>query len=103
MSDSYIFYLLIPALFYGFYKAYRKKNEKLFYGLLLILFTALSRFPLYLPVEFSMALWAFLGCGALFYKWKVKRSDESLIVFSLMFLALGIVSLLNGLKLINAL
>ncbi len=102
MSDQYIFYLMIPALVYGFYKAYRKKNEKLFYGLLLILFIRLSQFPLYLPVEFSMALWAFLGCGVLFYKGKVKKIDGSLIIFSLMFFALGLILLLNALKKINA-
>lgn len=39
----------------------------------------------------------------LFYKWKVKKVDESLIVFSLMFLTFGIIFAVKGLAEVNAL
>jgi len=103
MKDLLIFFLFLAVIGYGFYKAYRKKSEKLFYVFLLMLFTRLSYFPLYLPLGFILALWCFLGCGALFYKWKVKKLDETLIVFSLMFLVLGIISALLSFSQINTL
>lgn len=97
MKDQVMFYLLILALAIGVYQAIRKKSERLFYALLLISFIQLTGFPLYLPVEVSLALWSFLGFIALFYKWKVKNIDRNLIVFSLMFLGFGIVFTLRAL------
>ncbi len=102
MKEVIVFLLFLSVIGYGFYIAYKKKSEKLLYVFLLMLFTRLSYFPFYLPLWVIAALWCFLGFGALFYKWNVKKLDDSLIVFSLMFLAFGIISILLGLGQISS-
>jgi hypothetical protein len=83
----FIFY--ISMMIWGFWIAYKKRKEKAFYGGCLGLFIQFASYPFKIPIEFCLIACSLLGAIVLFYKWKVKKLDDSLIFFSVLFLFFG--------------
>lgn len=95
MNEKIFALLFFASLIWGFYKAWRTKNERLFYGLLTCISIQLILYPLKLSNDFAFAFCAFVGFAILLYKILFKGLDKSLSVCAVIFLVLGIVFLLR--------
>lgn len=91
--DVVILILILVVLVFGFYKWYRKRDDRLLYALIFLGTLELPRRLLGWPIEISFAMWAFLGFFVLTYKVLYKKLDKSLIAFALVFLVFAIVFL----------
>lgn len=83
------FILYNTVMIWGFFKACKMRNEKACYGICMAVAMQLIDPPLKIPLEFILIGLSLLGAIVLFYKWKVKKIDDSLIFFSALFLIFG--------------
>ena len=93
------------ALVYAGYKWYdvktkgdSAKSERILYVIVIFMALQLNGYPFWLPAEYSLSVWGFLGFAGLLYKVIRKTSEKNLLFFSIMFLALGIEFFILGLK-----
>ncbi len=92
------FLIFLAVIGYGFYRWRKTKSETILYAVVLAALLETIRYPLYLPLEFALAMWAFFGFAVLFYKILKKRAEKTLYIFSIMFLGFGLIFLLQAIK-----
>jgi hypothetical protein len=94
-------YIETIALFLGccwlFYKWYKTKNPRSLFSAVLVVLLLPSRWPLFLPVQFSFSLMAFCAVVFLFLeaRGKLKRKPHSYF-YILLFLVFGFAFLVEA-------
>ena len=96
MNDRVFIVLVILAFVFGLYKCFKEKNGRLFYSLLFCASLLIPRNAFVGLPELRPAIWSFLGFFVVGQKVVYKKWDRSFIVFAVIFLALGIILLLQG-------
>ena len=81
--------LYATVMVWGIFEGIRKKKEKACYAACMGFLFYLTNPPVKIPIDFSFMGCSLLGASVLFYKWKVKKIDDSLIFFSVLFLLFG--------------